>query len=224
MDIDSYLRKECEETCKVRVKEAHINIFVHKNRESDGDIDYSLRLAKLEQEHENREKAKQKKWENEEQERIKKAKEEKEKKEDEEDIGLDDLSDDDLSDLESNHKTNLERPEYIPFDVDKVPLERESKEYDPNDPETLYFYVLTNRKLINNIDSTLEVEVFKWDYQISELVVVKPRMYLPFLLTDENGHGVGNSVHTVWPGKESRIDPHVFYEFPEAEKGEDLQA
>jgi hypothetical protein len=28
---------------------------------------------------------------------------------------------------------------------------------------TLYFYVLTNRKLINNMQSTIEVEVWKWN-------------------------------------------------------------
>jgi hypothetical protein len=67
--------------------------------------------------------------------------------------------------------------------------------------ETLFFYVLTNRRLINNMQSTLEIEVWKW--VDNNLQVHQPRMYLPFYISDSEG---------------KRPTEQVFYEFPADEK------
>ena len=39
-----------------------------------------------------------------------------------------------------------------------------------SEASTVYFYVFTNRKLINNMQSTLELEVWKWNHGETQLV------------------------------------------------------
>ena len=55
-----------------------------------------------------------------------------------------------------------------------------------NTPDkSLYIYVFANRRLINNRQSPLEVEVWKWDEK--ELNIVKPRQYVRELVVDHDG-------------------------------------
>lgn len=46
----------------------------------------------------------------------------------------------------------------------------------------LYFYILSNRKLVSNVQSTIEIEVLKWSSSDNAIVGHHPRQYLPFFV------------------------------------------
>lgn len=74
--------------------------------------------------------------------------------------------------------------------------------------DRLYLYVLTNRRLINNLQSTLEIEVWRWNDSDNCIEEHTQRQYLPFYITDSEGKHQGEQ---------------TFYAFPITEKIEDDQ-
>lgn len=68
--------------------------------------------------------------------------------------------------------------------------------------------MLTNRRLINNLQSTLEVEVWTWNDSDNCLEEHAKRQYLPFFIADADG---------------KQQAQQTFYSFPTNEKIEDEQ-
>jgi hypothetical protein len=62
----------------------------------------------------------------------------------------------------------------------------------------LFIYVLTNRRLINNMQSTVEIEVWKWT-DCNKIEVHKPREYLPFFIRDSEGKEPTDKVFYSFP-------------------------
>ena len=52
-----------------------------------------------------------------------------------------------------------------------------------DETDELYIYVFTNRKMINNLQSTMEVEVWKLNNK-NELKIHAKRQYVPFYIKD----------------------------------------
>jgi len=78
--------------------------------------------------------------------------------------------------------------------------------------DQLYFYVLTNRRLINNLQSALEIEIWRWNDSDNCIEDHVKRQYLPFFITDSEGKHQGDQTFYSYPNDE-KIEDDAAQEF-----------
>lgn len=89
----------------------------------------------------------------------------------------------------------------------------------------LYIYMLSNRKLISNVQSTIEVEVLKWLPSDKKFEVTTKRQYLPFFIQmPEDERNLEDEFYERLRDKDTKVEDRVFYKFKDrTEKEADIE-